>query len=207
MRIFLSYASEDKAVAESITFALRSRGHNVFLDRDDLPAGQSHHEQIEQAINESDAMIFLISPDSVAQKKYTLSELALARRKWPSPSGHLLPVMVRKTPLEQIPPYLKAVIILEPQGDIASEISTAMSNLRAKGPAKTVGFVLCAAIVAIGGLIGIVIYSQEQPVGPPEDVARLQLHAVDLIDQGDFDQARAELDSAEKALDRITTGL
>ena len=36
MQIFLSYASEDKAVAEPIAFSLRARGHKVFLDRDDL---------------------------------------------------------------------------------------------------------------------------------------------------------------------------
>jgi len=42
MKIFLSYASEDKAIAEQIAFSLRSRGHLVFLDRDDLPPGQSY---------------------------------------------------------------------------------------------------------------------------------------------------------------------
>ena len=64
MDIFLSYASEDKAAAEFITFSLRDRGHTVFLDRDDLPAGESFDHQIERAVNESDIFIFLISPDS-----------------------------------------------------------------------------------------------------------------------------------------------
>jgi len=81
MKIFLSHASEDKSAAESIAFSLRSRGHKVFLDRDDLPPGQSYDQQIERAVKESDILIFLVSPSSVTSGRYTLTELAFARRK------------------------------------------------------------------------------------------------------------------------------
>lgn len=128
-KIFLTYASEDKSAAESIAFSLRERGYTVFLDRDNLPPGESFDQQIERAINDSNIFIFLISPDSIAEGRYTLTELTFARHKWQSPSNRVLPVMARKTPREQVPSYLKAVTILEPQGSIAAETSAAVEGM------------------------------------------------------------------------------
>ena len=130
MKIFLAYASQDRADAESIAFSLRGRGHQVFLDRDDLPAGTSYDQQIERAVNGSHIFIFLISPDSLTEGRYTLTELAFARRKWPSPSGRVLPVMTRKMPSE-VPAYLKAVTILKSDGNIAADTSAAVDKMRA----------------------------------------------------------------------------
>ena len=90
LKIFLSHASQDEATAESIAFSLRSHGYKVFLDRDDLPAGASYDQQIERAVNDSEIFIFLISPDSVAEGRYTMTELLFARHKWPDLSYPLI---------------------------------------------------------------------------------------------------------------------
>jgi TIR domain len=129
MKIFLSYASEDRSTAEAIAFSLRDRGHEVFLDRDGLRVGEGFDKSIEQAVNNSNIFIFLISPQSVAEGRYTLTELTFARQKWPSPSGHVLPVRVRTTLRNQIPSYLKAVTILEPQGNVAAETSAKVDQM------------------------------------------------------------------------------
>jgi hypothetical protein len=129
MNIFLSYASEDRSTAEAIAFSLRDRGHEVFLDRDGLRAGEGFDKSIEQAVNKSNIFIFLISPESVAEGRYTLTELTFARQKWPSPSGHVLPVRVRTTSRDQIPSYLKAVTILEPDGNVAAETSAKVDEM------------------------------------------------------------------------------
>jgi stage V sporulation protein SpoVS len=129
MKIFLSYASEDRSTAEAIAFSLRDRGHEVFLDRDGLRAGEGFDKSIEQAVNTSNIFIFLISPDSVAEGRYTLTELTFARQKWPSPSGHVLPVRVRTTTRDQIPSYLQAVTILEPHGNVAAETSAKVDQM------------------------------------------------------------------------------
>ena len=125
MKIFLSYASQDQAIAEAVAFSLRSRQYEVFLDRYDLPPGESYDQRIERAVDDSEIFIFLISPDSVAEGRYTLTELNFARRRWPDVNGRVLPVIARKTPLEQVPSYLKAVTILELAGNIAAETSAA----------------------------------------------------------------------------------
>jgi len=129
MKVFIAYASEDRKVAESIAFSIRSRGHEVFFDRDDLPVGASYDQQIELAVKQSDLFIFLISPDSVTNGAYTLTELAFSRKKWPDPNGRVLPVIVRQTPRTDVPPYLTAVTILEPRGNIAAETSAEVDSM------------------------------------------------------------------------------
>jgi hypothetical protein len=167
MKIFVSHASEDKAAAESITFSLRNRGHVVFLDRDDLPAGNTYDQRIENAIKDSDLFIFLISPSSLVQGRYTLTELALARRKWSNPNRRILPIMTVKTPFNAIPEYLKAVTILEPQGNITPETSAAVdalasatlwSFLAKPKNQKTLSWLGGGAVVVIAGLLVAFVY-------------------------------------------------
>jgi TIR domain/Yip1 domain len=121
--VFLSYASEQRDIADQIKLALGDSGHEVFFDRDSLPAGDDYHPRIRKAVENSDAFVFLISPQSVAQGCYALTELKYAREKWPNPRGKLLPVMIEKTDYRQIPPYLKAISVLEPEGNAPAEIA------------------------------------------------------------------------------------
>lgn len=153
MQLFLSYAKEDKAIAESLAFSLRNRGHKVFLDRDDLPAGESFDQQIEKAIKASDAVVFLVSPDSIAEGRFTMTELVFARQKWPAPHGRVFPVVVRKTDIALVPSYLKAVTLLEPQGNVVAETSAAVDALGSGEAAKTMALRFAAA-GALAGLIG-----------------------------------------------------
>ena len=50
MRIFLSYSSVDRALAESLAATLANEGHDVFWDRSDLPGGESFDERIRESI-------------------------------------------------------------------------------------------------------------------------------------------------------------
>ena len=51
MKIFLSYATEDRALAEQIQLALAGAGHEVFFDRESLPAGGDYHERIKASVD------------------------------------------------------------------------------------------------------------------------------------------------------------
>ena len=133
MRIFVSHASEQRAEADRLAIALRGRGHEVFLDSDDLPPAGDYQSRIEQAIAKCDLFCFLISPQSIAPKRFTLSELNTARRRWPNPVGRVLPVMVEKVPMESVPSYLRAVSILEPEGDLVADILGGIDEMRPRG--------------------------------------------------------------------------
>lgn len=161
MNIFLSYASEQAAIAESIEVALSGEGHDVFRDRSDLPPGEAYHARIRAAIEDCDLFVFLISPEAVTPGRYTLTELDLARQKWPNPSGRVLPVVIAPVPSGSIPKYLNGVNHLSPTGNIPAAVAATVASLRrtrtglrAVRPAVAVlGLVLVVAAVVAAALI------------------------------------------------------
>jgi hypothetical protein len=129
MRVFLSYADEQRRIAEEVNAAVSVRGHEVFFDRSRLKAGVEYDASIQKAIHDCDLFVFLISPDSLREGKYTLTELAFAKEKWRNPSGRVLPVMAQPTVISQVEAYLRAVTILYPQGNLAAEVSANVDAL------------------------------------------------------------------------------
>ena len=147
MHIFLSYSSNDRDVADRIHLSLIAQHHDVFFDREDLSPGLEYDNRIAQEIGRTDLFIFLISPDSVRSGRYTLTELDMIQRRWAHPSQHVLPVMIRPTPMDQIPPYLKAVTIMQPAGDIPPEVADHVRRMKPPRPTWLPW--------AIGGIAGI----------------------------------------------------
>ena len=129
MRVFLSYSSEDRPVAERVSLALQGAGHEVFFDRTSLPPGETFELQILDAIERADLLVFLLAPESVAPGAYALTELGIARRRWPHPARRVIPVMVRRVDEQAIPAYLRAVSIIDPEGDLVAEVVTAVDRL------------------------------------------------------------------------------
>src|SRR5574341_900719 len=119
MRIFLSYASQDQEAAKSIYLALRDQGHQVFFDRADLPAGEEYHNRIRQIFQNSHLFIFLISPNAIDSGSYTLTELAIAEKS----ATKLLPVLLHKTAVDQLPASIKAVTFLETDGSLPGAVA------------------------------------------------------------------------------------
>jgi hypothetical protein len=99
--------------------------------------------------------VFLLSRASVRPGRFTLSELAEAERKWVHPSGRVLPVKLDDTPLSTVPPYLRAVNILHPKGDVvadvANEVATMLASLRRRGDVALAGL-LVAVVLSLSWL-------------------------------------------------------
>ena len=153
MKIFLSHASEVTAIAESIELALTGEGHDVFLDRADLPSGESYDDRIRAAVTSSDLFIFLVTPEAVTPGRYTLTELEFARQTWRHPSGHVLPVIVTPTDKRLIPAYLKAVTYLEPQGNVTAAVAAAVARMRKPWHRSTsLRFGVLGLLVLVGAL-------------------------------------------------------
>lgn len=148
MRIFLSYSGEDGKRAEDISIRLKQDGHDVFLDRQQLAAGEEYDAAIRKEIARCDLFIYLISPESVADGTYALTELGMAQKRWPDPSGHLLPVMIRPTPLENVPSYASAVTILNPKGNAVAETAAEVARIAGdSGRARQKRLVAAAGLV------------------------------------------------------------
>jgi hypothetical protein len=137
MQIFLSYASEDRNHAELIHLALIAAGHSTFFDKDHLLPGHEFDSRISEAVNQCDALIFLISGASITAGSYALTELGYARSRWSHPAGRVLPVLLEPIQIEKIPPYLRSVGLLEPHGNIPAEVARAVNQLGSDPPLFT----------------------------------------------------------------------
>jgi len=174
MKIFLSYASEDRPRAEEVQLALAGAGHEVFFDRESLPAGGDYHSRIKASVDDAQLFVFLISPDAVDPGGYTLTEMGYARARWPHPKGHVLPVLLRPTPFATIPAYLKSVTVLEPSGNAAAEVVAAVARL-ADGPVtpglRKYALIGAAGLALLAGALYVAMRPPAAPAGPGVPVA------------------------------------
>ncbi len=146
MRIFLSYPSEQRHIADRIRLALMADGHKVFFDRSELLPGEAFDSAIRRNIQRSDLFVFLVSPESVAKGAYTISELKLAQAKWPHPSGHILPIKVFPTDIDLLPAYIRSVTVFEPEGDLVAEAAAAVAQLEVRRQKK---WILPVAVLTV----------------------------------------------------------
>ena len=131
MKIFISYAKQQRQIAEDINAVLSARGHDVFFDRDNLAPGLEYQTTIRGAVEDCKVFVFLISPESVTDRRYTLTELGYRKRKVAKTSGTLLPVVVKPTLLARIPAYLRTVTLQFPQGNLSADVADAIDRLAA----------------------------------------------------------------------------
>jgi hypothetical protein len=149
MKLFLTYASEDRAVADELAVRLRTEGHTVFLDRDDLPEAEGYDARIREAIADCELYVFLISPASTQAGRYTLTELKFAREQFANPRGRVLPVTIKPTSFADIPAYLKAVTVLQPEGNLVAETVAAIGRMAATRQRMR--------LVRVGAVAGLVV--------------------------------------------------
>ena len=177
MKLFISYPSDQKELAERLRLALEAEGHEVFTDRAELKEGEPYHAALREAIEASDALVFLITPRSIHPGSYALTELDLAQRRWRRPGGHVLPVIAAATPVEDIPPYLRAVTLLQPKGDLVAETVAAVARLRRRGPVLAA---LLATLVLLLVALGAFFVHQHAEQQRAAEKARLERQAAEL---------------------------
>lgn len=76
MRLFISYSRRNKAIADYIATELRARGADVFIDYQELQAG-NFVAQLGSQIEASDAVVLLLSPPAV-DSPWVQAEIAWA---------------------------------------------------------------------------------------------------------------------------------
>jgi len=153
MKIFLSYASQDREPAHLIYLALRDQGHKVFFDRADLPAGEEFHNRIRAAIESSQLFLLLLSANAVDAGSYTLTELSIADKA----NVKLLPVALGKLDVGQLPASLKAVTFLESDGNLPATVTAEVHRIATVLWRRRLKYV-CAAAALIALIGGVVFY-------------------------------------------------
>lgn len=123
--IFVSYASEDREKAESLSATLDTFGFTVFFDRASLVAGEGFSRKIKEEIEASDLFIFLVSEHSITLGRYTLSELKFAYPRIKENKLEFLPVKAGKFNYKNLPYEAKAVNVLDASGNFAADVANA----------------------------------------------------------------------------------
>lgn len=177
MKLFISYPSDQNDLAERLRLALEAEGHEVFTDRSELKEGEPYHEALREAIDAADAMVFLITPRAIRPGSYALTELDIAQRRWRTPGGRVLPVLAQPTPVEDIPPYLRAVTLLQPKGDAVAETVAAVARLR--GRLSVRGVLLVAGVLLLVAAGAFYAYQRAEQQRAAER-ARVELRAAEL---------------------------
>jgi hypothetical protein len=81
MRVFISYAREDKTMAQQIFHDLKKNGVDPWLDDEALLPGQNWKFEIDRAIKSCDYFLALLSSHSVKKRGYFQKELKKALDK------------------------------------------------------------------------------------------------------------------------------
>lgn len=78
LKIFISYASGDRAKAQKLHAFLVSRGADPWLDTENLLPGQDWKMEISRALDETDLILLCLSKTSVTREGYVQKEMRLA---------------------------------------------------------------------------------------------------------------------------------
>ena len=99
--IFISYARKDIDFAQKIVDALAENNLDTWVDWKSIPKGEDWEQEIYRGIEEADAFLFLISPDSIASQMCN-KEIACAVKN----GKRMLPLVLRDTDLKTVDPEI-----------------------------------------------------------------------------------------------------
>ena len=100
-RVFISYSRKDMAFADRLEAALKARGFEVLIDREEIYAFEDWWKRIEALIGRADTVVFVLSPDAVASRE-ALREVEYAA----SLNKRFAPIVCRRVEDSAVPEAL-----------------------------------------------------------------------------------------------------
>ena len=97
-KVFISYSRRDMEFADRLEAALKARGFEPLIDRDEIYAFEEWWKRIEALILRADTIVFILSPDSISSPVCS-REIACAV----SLNKRLAPIVWRRVPDEAVP--------------------------------------------------------------------------------------------------------
>lgn len=102
LKVFISYSRKDSDFAESLLEVLRTYGFAPFLDKHDIAPGEPWEERLSRLILAADAVVFVLSSDSVCSERCSWEIEETERR-----GKRLIPVVWRPVEEESTPERLR----------------------------------------------------------------------------------------------------
>ena len=101
-KIFISYSRKDTAFSDGLEAALKARGFEVLIDREEIYAFEDWWKRIEALIGGADTVVFVLSPDAV-RSDVALKELGYAA----SLNKRFAPIVCRRVEDDVVPEALR----------------------------------------------------------------------------------------------------
>jgi hypothetical protein len=116
-------------------------------------------------------MIFIASPESLSEGKYTLTELRMFSEKWPDPIGRVMTVVLDDVSYNNLPPYLGAVTsALRPKGNIPSEVvASVVSGWPVLARHRRMWGVLAALVVIVAIIVFFIVKTITEESAIPDN--------------------------------------
>lgn len=95
MRVFISHVSQEKKLAGFLADRLTGAGFHVWRAEEQILPGDNWALKVGRALEESDTMIVLVSPDA-ARSQWVRREIEYALGS-PNYAGRVIPIVVRPT--------------------------------------------------------------------------------------------------------------
>ena len=101
-RVFISYSRKDMAFADRLEAALKARGFEPLIDREEIYAFEDWWKRVEALIGRADTVVFVLSPDAV-KSDVALKEVAYAA----SLNKRFAPIVCRRVVDDAVPEPLR----------------------------------------------------------------------------------------------------
>ena len=109
-QVFLSYASEDKAVAREIATSLQNAGVSTWVDSWELSLGDSLATKIHEALDACDTLVVLLSANSVESRWIGAEWQSALTREVDQRSIRVIPVLLDDC---ELPPFFASRVNLD----------------------------------------------------------------------------------------------
>lgn len=104
IKVFISYASEDRKIATKIYFDLKEVGFDPWMDIYNLTAGELWDHKIKRLIDQADFFLACLSKESVGKRGYIQREFKKALELWESKLSsdiYLIPIKIDNCEIPQ----------------------------------------------------------------------------------------------------------
>lgn len=125
VKIFVSYASTDREEVEAIVRKMirclheKSKLHDIWLDQWKLKAGQWYQSQIDQALDDSEFLVLMVSKSSIKSQPVAYEWRKKYADKFSSDIDGILPFIVDDLPTDHLPKALSNIHAYQYGGDDA----------------------------------------------------------------------------------------
>ncbi len=124
MDAFISYSHADRPFVQRLRDALTEGSKTVWVDEQDIPAASRWADDLKSAIEQADAFVFVISPDSAASPECR-KELEHAS----SLNKRIVPVNCRETPIGALPEEVQRRQFVPGRGTFEDDFGSSLAQL------------------------------------------------------------------------------